>query len=306
RVEVLEVVLRHHVEVRLVARALDRRLVLLGQLVPLLGVHVERVHRVALPPPGEVVVGRDLVETELLVVVRTDPFGRVDRAALEGGIDVAARDLLRHRAQARHHLAAQAGDADLHALEVADGVHLLAPPAAHLYAGVARRERDDAELAEEIAHLLEPSAVVDPGVLLPLVHAEGQRRVEGERLVLAHEVVARGVRALDRVLLDRIHHAEGRDDLARGEDADLELARGELGDALRYHFPAAEDRVEAFREARCAAPADVRKRFVLRDGLRHRGRAARGDGAAREELATIHRYVLLFMLAGAFTGTALV
>src|SRR5690242_21402964 len=44
-----------------------------------------------------------------------------------------------------------------------------------------------------------------------------------EGLVLADEVVARRVRALDRVLLDRVDDAERRDDLARGEDADLEF-----------------------------------------------------------------------------------
>src|SRR6185369_2615986 len=115
---------------------------------------------------------------------------------------------------------------------------------------VARGEGDEAEIAEELAHELEAAAVVDPGVLLALVQAEGDGRVEGERLVLADEVVARRVCALDRALLDRVHDTEGGHDLARGEHADLEPAAGELLDALGDDLGAAEDRVEAFRKAR--------------------------------------------------------
>jgi len=291
RRDILRVVLSHHVDVGLVAGRLDRRLVFLRQLVPFLEIDVERVHRVRFPPSGEVIVRRDLVEAELLVVVRADPFGGVDRAALERGIDVASGDLLRHRAQARHHLAAQAGDAHLDAFQVGHAVHRLAPPAAHLRAGVAGRERDEAKIAEEGAHQVLAAAVVDPRVLLPLVQAEGQRRVEGESLVLAHEVVARGVRALDGALLQRVHHAKGRDDLARGEDADLELAAGDCLDALGDHLGAAVDRVEALREARSTAPADARQRGGLCDGLRYREPAARGGcRAAAQKLPAIHGF----------------
>src|ERR1044071_5445870 len=82
RRDILRVVLSHHVDVGLVAGRLDRRLVFLRQLVPFLEIDVERVHRVRFPPSGEVIVRRDLVEAELLVVVRADPFGGVDRAEL--------------------------------------------------------------------------------------------------------------------------------------------------------------------------------------------------------------------------------
>jgi hypothetical protein len=164
----------------------------------------------------------------------------------------------------------------------------LAPPAAHLHAGVARGERDDAEVAQELAHQLEAAAVVDPRVLLALVQAEGQRRVERERLVLADEVVARGVRALDGALLQRVHHAEGGHDLAAREHADLELAAGERLDALGDDLAAAVDGVQALGEARGAAPADVRQRRGLRDGLRDGCGACGGCGAPGDELAAIH------------------
>src|SRR5882672_9409933 len=96
-------------------------------------------------------------------------------------------------------------------------------------AGVPRREGDDVEVAKERPHKLEPAAVVDPRVLLPLVHAEGQGRVERKGLVLADEVVAGRVGALHRALLHGVDRAERGHDFARAEYADLELAAGDRG-----------------------------------------------------------------------------
>ena len=100
--------------------------------------------RSAFPPAGIVVVGRDLVEAELLVVIGADPFGRIDRALFQRRIDVAAGDLLRHDAELLDHLAGKAADAHLEALEVGDRVDLLAEPAAHLHAGIAAGTADTA------------------------------------------------------------------------------------------------------------------------------------------------------------------
>src|SRR5262249_21006651 len=111
-----------------------------------------------------------------------------------------------------------------------------------------------------------------------------------EGLVLADEVVARRVRAFDRALLDGIDDAERGHDLARREDSDLELAPRELLDALGDELGAAVDGIEALGEARGAAPADLRQRGRLRDGLRDGGGACDGHAAACEELASIHGY----------------
>src|SRR5690348_10104769 len=154
----------------------------------------------------------------------------------------------------RHHLAAEPRDAHLRALEIGDRIDLLAPPSAHLDAGIAGGKRDDAEIVQERPDELEAAAVVNPSVLLALVEPEWQRGVEREGLVLADEVIARRMRALDRPLLNRVDDPEGRDNLPRREHADLELAAGELLDALGDHFPAPVDGVEALREARCATP----------------------------------------------------
>ena len=77
-------------------------------------------HRAAFPETGVVVELGDLVEAELLVVVGAHPFGGVDRAFLERGIDVRAADQLRHDAELRHDQSRHAADAHLHALEVGD------------------------------------------------------------------------------------------------------------------------------------------------------------------------------------------
>src|SRR5216684_1267845 len=75
--------------------------------------------RPTLPPTRVVIIRRDLVEAELLVVVRADPFGRVDRALLERRVDVAAGDLLRHDAELGERKTAGSADAHLEALQVA-------------------------------------------------------------------------------------------------------------------------------------------------------------------------------------------
>ena len=86
----------------------------------------------AFPPARIVVVGRDLLEAELLVVIRADPFGGVDGALLQRRIDFTAGDLLRHDAELGHHGAGKAADAHLETLQIGDCLDLLAEPAAHL------------------------------------------------------------------------------------------------------------------------------------------------------------------------------
>ena len=53
----------------------------------------------AFPPAGIIITRGDLVEAELIVAVRPDPLGRVDRPLLQRGVDIAAGDLLRHDAE---------------------------------------------------------------------------------------------------------------------------------------------------------------------------------------------------------------
>ncbi len=130
--------------------AFEDRLIVLRQVGPGLRVDEEVELGTAFPPAGVVVELGDLVEAELLVVVRADPFGGVDRALFERRIDVAAGDLLRHDAELLQRQPAGAADAQLEALQVGDRLDLLAEPAAHLRAGVAGAEADDVVVLQEV------------------------------------------------------------------------------------------------------------------------------------------------------------
>src|SRR5690242_9817858 len=79
----------------------ERRLIELRQFLPLGQVDDVVALAAAFPPARVIIVFRDLVEAELLVVIRADPFRRVDGAFLKRRIDVAAGELLRHYAEAR-------------------------------------------------------------------------------------------------------------------------------------------------------------------------------------------------------------
>src|SRR5262249_11266467 len=93
------VVSRLHFNVGIARGGGNDRLVGLGQLVPFGQVDYEVQRGASFPPAGVIVELYNLIEAELLVVVRPDPLGGVDRAALERRIDVAASDLLRNHAE---------------------------------------------------------------------------------------------------------------------------------------------------------------------------------------------------------------
>src|SRR3989338_5336081 len=85
---------------------------------------------------------------------------------LKAGFLAASGERLWHGAEARHDLAADAGDAHLEALEVGERLDLLAEPAAHLHAGVAAREVADVVFFQEIGRESQAPARIHPGVLL--------------------------------------------------------------------------------------------------------------------------------------------
>src|SRR4029077_16986947 len=121
-------------------------------------------------------------------------FGSVDRALLQCRIDVTGRKLLRHDADALYDPADDAAaDAHLQAFEVFDGLDFLAEEAAHLRAGISRREADDVEFGHQLVHQLFAVAEAKPGIHLTRVETERERRAEGEGRVLPGIVVAGGV-----------------------------------------------------------------------------------------------------------------
>ena len=282
---VARVVAGLHGDVRLGGGRFDDRLVLRRQGVERLVIDHDVQLRAAFPPAGVVVVGRDLVEAELQVVVRTHPFGGVDGALFERLVDLAAGDVLRHAAHALDHLAREAADAELQALHVGGALDFLAVPAAHLRAGVAAGEVDDVVLGVELAHQLQAVALVHPRGHLPAVQAEGDGATEREHLVLAEEVVGRGVRHFHGALLHAVDHAEGGHQLAGRVGADLELAARHRLHPGGEDLGAAVDGVQRLGEAGGEAPAD--------GGLRvHRGGDAGGkhsrDACILDDGTTVH------------------
>src|SRR5262249_22601691 len=155
----------------------------------LAGVDHEMQRGTAFPPARVVIVFRHLVEAELLVVVGADPFGGVDRALLEGGINVAARELLGHATELLDGAAGKAADAELEPDEVLRRLELLAEPPAHLRAGVAADQRINVVLLAELDEQLLAVAVGEPGVLLAAVEAERDRAEQREGRILADEII---------------------------------------------------------------------------------------------------------------------
>ena len=250
------------------------------------------MRQAAFPEARVVVVRRDLLEAELLVVIGADPLGCVDGAALEGRIDVAAGHLLRDDAELLHDLTGDAGDAHLQALQILNRLDLLAEPAAHLGAGIAAGKRIEVVLGHELVHEADAAAVVIPGIELAGIEGERERGRRSEGRVLADIVIGGRMGHLDRPARHRIGRLEGADDLARRERLDLELAFGRRRHELRQEVRAAIDRVERFREARGQAPADFRARLGdrgLGDGAC--GEACTGRG---EKIAAFHKCLLLF------------
>jgi hypothetical protein len=119
-----------------------------------------------LPPARVVVVAGSFVQAELLVVEGAGPFGGVDGAPIQRQEDLTAREHLHVHPKGGHHLAAQAWDAHLQALQ--EGQPLQGPiePAVHLGASVARWEAAYAEIAVEPIDGFQAAVFVEPSVLL--------------------------------------------------------------------------------------------------------------------------------------------
>src|SRR5690606_5145095 len=155
---------------------IERNLVGLRQAFILLLVD-EEVHRSTTFPEGRVIlVWRDLVEAELLVVIGADPFGGVDRAALQRRIDVDARKRLRNDAEPRPDFTGNSRCAHLQALAILKALNFLAIPAAHLRSGVAPENTRDAVSGEAGIITLVAAAVIEPCVLQARIHAERNGR----------------------------------------------------------------------------------------------------------------------------------
>ena len=108
----------------------------------------------------------------------------------------------------------------------------LAEPARGLGADAEAVEGDETVLGVDLVAQLVAAAEPLPGQELAEARAERHRGEEGERRILAGVVAGRRPARLDRALGDRIEALERRDERARLEELDLELAAGHALDVL--------------------------------------------------------------------------
>src|SRR6185312_14146823 len=156
------VVFADHPVVGSLGRRFHDRLITFREGIPFLDIDEIVQHRAAFPPTRVIVVFGDLVEAELFVVIRSDPFGCVDRAFLESRINVAAGNLLGDSTHLTENLSGETRDTEFESLYVVDGPDLLSEPAAHLRAGISSRERYEVVFFEESVGQIECATKVHP------------------------------------------------------------------------------------------------------------------------------------------------
>src|SRR5262249_11241403 len=118
--------------------------------------------RTTLPPSGVVIIFRDLLETELLVVGGSNPLHRVDGALFERGIDVAGRKLLRGHAELINDFARESPDPELQALQILHLFDFLAKPATHLAARITHWDAVAIEAREYLLQQIVAAAMHEP------------------------------------------------------------------------------------------------------------------------------------------------
>src|SRR6266404_2814228 len=187
-----------------------------------------------LVPARVVIVPRGLVETELHVVMRPDPFGGVDHAPLQLGVDLGGRGEDRRAARLDIDLAALArADAHLEPLVVADRVRLLPEPSGHLRRDRRGRTRDEVEGRVRLLPELEAVALVVPGGHAFGVHAERDGREPLDRGLPRGPVVCGSHECLDGALRSGGEAVERWHDLAARVDLDPEPPAARFLDDLR-------------------------------------------------------------------------
>src|SRR5438445_9653335 len=132
--------------------------------------------------------------------MRPDPFGSVDHAALEGGVDLAAWSKHRGGSRPGDDLAAEVRNAHLEALVVADCVDLLPEPSRHLRGVRKSGAWHEAEGGVRLLAELEPVTLVEPRGHALRVHAERDRGEPLESGLLVVPVLPRSHERTDLAL----------------------------------------------------------------------------------------------------------
>src|SRR5437016_7568018 len=231
-----------------------------------------------LVPARIVVIPCGLVEAQLHVVMRPDPFGGVDHAPLESGVGLGDREENRRAARFDIDLAAEARtNAHLESLVVADRVDLLPEPSGHLRGKPRARARHEVEGGVRLFPELESVTLVVPGHHTLRVHAERDGREPLDCWLFRSPVVRGSHERLDGALRGGVEAAERLHDLAAREDLDPEPPAAHLIDDPRQLLGRALDHVEHRGPSRGQSPLDLR----LRDDVGSIDDGRRGDGRHR-------------------------
>src|SRR5690606_29371553 len=125
---ILDVVAREHPVGGRLACLLQDRLVAIRELLPLLVIYEKVQHGAAFPPAGAVVVLRDSVEAEFLIVIGADELCRIERSALECREHLIGRHLLWLDPKPGEDLPAHATNSELEPAQIIDTSNLFAEP----------------------------------------------------------------------------------------------------------------------------------------------------------------------------------
>src|SRR5262249_43909603 len=182
-------------------RGLHDRLVRLRKLVPLWQIDDQVIGRAAFPPTGIIIIFCDLIEAQLLVIIRTYPFGGIDRALLQCRIDVTASNLLRYDAELAERFSGPTANAHLETSEVSGLLDFLVEPPAHLTAGIPHQQAFCVGIGGKLIDQFLTVARVEPSILLARIEAERHRTEQRPGRILANIVVLRAVPHFDGAVL---------------------------------------------------------------------------------------------------------
>jgi hypothetical protein len=134
------------------------------------------------------------------------------------------------------HLRRKAGRPEAQALEVVDRIDLVPEPACPLRPAIAAEEGLETEAGVHLVVELLPAAMRQPADLLVGPETEGLRAEDEDALGLRAPVGGHGVVEFRRALGHRIEHLVAWDDLAGGEELDLDPPTRERGDTIGQHL----------------------------------------------------------------------
>ena len=253
-----------------------------------------------LVPGRRVVILGHLMQAEGQIIVGADPVGGIDHAGFHRGEYLAARQIDRAGADAIHHFARQPRQADLQALHVLETVHFLVEPAGHLGAGVAHRQRLEVVARVDLVPQLHAIAVIQPGVGLGGVHAEGHGGEELGRGHLALPVVGGRVAHLGGTGGHGIEDFQRRYHLAGAIDLDLQATTRELTDQAGEFIGTGAQCREVLRPGGDHLPVDGLALGGIGGGHERRGGETGSTGPqSREKTAALHGTFLVRVVGNA-------